>query len=65
MPCMAEAVTSGCLIHTSSCFFVRPGRVKHTVLALRMGSKGIFSPRISFESALEERMKTYQVSKDA
>ncbi len=34
-----------------------------TVLALRMGSKGILSPRISFESALEERMKPYHVFK--
>lgn len=53
IPWIAEAVTSGLRMHTSSWRRVNPGSVRHTVLALRMGSiLGSFRPKISLESAL-------------
>lgn len=53
IPWIAEAVTSGLRIHTSSWRRVRPGSVRHTVLAFRIGSMlGSFRPKISLESTL-------------
>lgn len=53
IPWIAEAVTSGLRMHTSSWRRVKPGRVRHTVLAFRIGSMlGSFRPKISLESTL-------------
>lgn len=53
MPWMAEAATSGWRTHTSICRLLRPGNVRHTVLALSTGSWGRRRPRISLGADLQ------------
>ena len=50
---MAEAATSGWRTHTSICRLLRPGNVRHTVLALSTGSWGRRRPRISLGADLQ------------
>lgn len=53
MPWMAEAATSGWRTHTSICLLLRPGNVRHTVLALSTGSGGRRRPRMSLGADLQ------------
>ena len=50
---MADAVTSGNLLHKSYCAGVRSGYVLHTVFGSRFGSAGISRPKMSFPVVLQ------------